>query len=243
MSTQAQTNIAPGHRERIRKKLFIEATVLEDYELLELLLGYVLRRKDTKGLAKELLRTFGNIRGVLDAQSLELHSIEGIGPGVINMWLLLHELRARYAESPVRARIHLCTPQTVAIMAKARLSGHADEEMWLALVDNQNRLQKWLCLNKGTVNGVLFYPREVIRLAIENKAWGFFLVHNHPGGSHTPSAADLECTARLHDTAQSLDIHLLDHVIVTDTTCYSIRESSLVDFENTPIEHPQRQVP
>lgn len=77
---------------------------MADYEILELLLGYGLTRKDTKPLAKELIQRFGNIRGALDARPEELLEIPGFGPGLVALWRVLGETRARYAAAEVRQR-------------------------------------------------------------------------------------------------------------------------------------------
>lgn len=105
-----------GHRARLRERLLKDSTALADYEILELLLGYALLRRDTKPLAKELLSRFGSIRGVLDALPAEMQQVGGVGEGVAALRLLLREMMARYAEAPMRERKVLCTPRDVAQM-------------------------------------------------------------------------------------------------------------------------------
>lgn len=105
-----------GHRARLRERLLKDSTALADYEILELLLGYALLRRDTKPLAKELLSRFGSIRGVLDALPAEMQQVDGVGEGVAALRLLLREMMARYAEAPMRERKVLCTPRDVAQM-------------------------------------------------------------------------------------------------------------------------------
>ena len=112
-----------GHRARLRERLLKDSTALADYEILELLLGYALLRRDTKPLAKELLSRFGSIRGVLDALPAEIQQVDGVGEGVAALRLLLREMMARYAEAPMRERKVLCTPRDVAQMVIPRLSG------------------------------------------------------------------------------------------------------------------------
>ncbi|MDR2695893.1 MAG: hypothetical protein LBC79_05890, partial [Deltaproteobacteria bacterium] len=93
-----------GHRARLKARLEKDAAQLADYEILELLLGCVLLRRDTKALAKALLRRFDSLRGVLDARPDELLSLEGFGPALGLFWRLLRELMARYEEAPARRR-------------------------------------------------------------------------------------------------------------------------------------------
>ncbi|AAS95671.1 RadC family protein [Nitratidesulfovibrio vulgaris] len=217
-----------GHRERLRERLRVDGTGLRDYELLELLLGTVVLRRDTKPLAKELLHRFGSLRGVLDARTPELLSVKGFGPGLLDYWLLLRECMARYEESPARERKVLCTPQSVAEMARMRLGNCPHEEVWVALLDNQNRLIAWERATKGTVNASVIYPRDVLEMALRCSASGIILVHNHPGGNPVPSQPDFEVTRQLSRSALTLGIRLLDHVIVTDEDCYSLKEDGLL---------------
>ena len=204
-----------GHRARLRERLLKDSTALADYEILELLLGYALLRRDTKPLAKELLSRFGSIRGVLDALPAEMQQVGGVGEGVAALRLLLREMMARYAEAPMRERKVLCTPRDVAQMVIPRLSGSPHEELWTATVDAQNRLLTWERLARGTVGMVPCYPRDILE-------------HNHPGGTPKASPEDIEMTRNIQRIATSMGLRLLDHLIVGDGACYSIREDGLL---------------
>lgn len=218
------TKHAHGHRERLRGRLASASHALEDYEVLELLLGYVLLRKDTKPLAKELLATFGSVRGVLDAKPQELLAVPGFGPGLETFWQLLRETMARHAESPAKRRLALCSPQTVAAFARVRLARHEHEEFWIAYLDTQNHLITWELTAMGSVNGAPLYARDVVARALALKASSLILVHNHPGGNPDPSGPDMDLTARIKVAAEPMGIRMMDHVIVTDEYCYSLAE-------------------
>lgn len=217
-----------GHRQRLRERLSLEPTHLADYEVLELLLGHALPRRDTKPLAKELLARFGTLSGALGARPEALAEVEGIGPGVIAFFGLLREVWARLHEAPARERACLSSPQDVAKMAMARLGPLAKEEFWLALVDNKNRLIDWRQCGKGTVDQAAVYPREVLALALERQASGMILVHNHPGGDPKPSSQDLDLTRRLVRSGQDLGVRVLDHLIVTETAYFSFQAQGLL---------------
>lgn len=217
-----------GHRARLRRRLEREPLAVEDYEVLELLLGYGLIRKDTKPLAKELLQRFGSIRGVLDARPDELLQAPGFGPGLMHLWRVLRELLARYAASAVRRREILATPQAVAQMAKARLAGCPYEECWVALVDKRNGLIAWERLQRGGIGEVPLQPRDVLETALAHKAAGIILAHNHPGGNPAPSQPDMLLTTELQRLAPRMGLRFLDHVVVTEGECYSITQSKLI---------------
>jgi len=211
-----------GHRARLKARLKKDAAQLADYEILELLLGCVLLRRDTKALAKDLLQRFGALRGVLDARPDELTSLKGFGPSLALFWRLLRELMARYEEAPARRREILCTPDAVARMARARLAGCPHEELWIALTDHGNRLIAWERLRQGTVGQVSCTPREVLETALLHKASSIILVHNHPGGDAHPSETDLRLTRELARLAPALGIAFVDHVVVTEDAWHSL---------------------
>ncbi len=212
-----------GHRERLRKKLLTAPAVLEDYEILELLLGYVLLRKDTKPLAKNLISTFQTFKGVLDAPLPELIHIAGFGPSLEVFWTLLRESKARYMESPKRQRYSMVSAKEAGEMARHRLLGLPHEEVWAAFVDTQNRLIAWKCLAKGELEHTSITPRNVLTIAYDLKASGFFLAHNHPGGAPRPSQADLHFTKAIIEGAGVLGIRFIDHFIIADDQVISMK--------------------
>ncbi len=222
------TPLHAGHRARLRERFEHEPAAVADYEVLELLLGYGLTRKDTKPLAKELLQRFGSIRGVMDARPDELLAVPGFGPGLMTFFEVIRETRSRYLASAMRKREVLATPQSVARMAQSRLAGCPHEECWLALVDQRNRLTSWECLRRGGVAEVSMKPREVFETALLRKASGIIMVHNHPGGNPAPSEADKTFTAELQRLAPQLGLRFLDHVIVTEGDCYSITQMQTI---------------
>lgn len=222
------SDLLKGHRERLRGRLKRDPGGVADYEVLELLLGLAITRKDTKLLARELLRRFRSVRGALDAREDELMAVEGFGPGLLALWQLVREVLARYCASPVMERVVLADPQEVARMARLRLGHLGHEESWLALVDAQNRLISWERLRHGSVSSVSMEPRDVLEAALLHKASGIILVHNHPGGNPDPSRADLKLTAEIKNLAPHLGLRFLDHVIVTAGDCYSISQGKLL---------------
>ncbi|EPR44767.1 DNA repair protein RadC [Desulfovibrio sp. X2] len=217
-----------GHRQRLRERLAREPRQLADYEILELLLGLVIRRGDTKPLAKELLARHKTLRGVFLADPAELRDLDGFGDATADFWLLWRETWARLHEAPVADRVVIQGPENVAELAKARLGPYRREEFWVALVDNKNRLLAWERASQGTVDQTIVYPREVFSRALELKASGMVLVHNHPGGDPRPSAQDVELTRRMVRAATDLGMRVLDHIIVTDHAFYSFQQEGML---------------
>ncbi len=217
-----------GHRERLRNRLMKDSRQLADYEILELLLGLVVPRRDMKPLAKELLERCKTLRGVFQVDPEQLRGLEGFGPSLESFWVLMRELRARQAEAPVLERPVLKSPQAVAELAISRLGSNLKEEFWLALVDNKNGLIGWEGLALGTGDQSADYPREVLALALERKASGIIMVHNHPGGDLSPSKQDVDLTRRIVRAAQELNVRMLDHLIVTESGFFSFQSQALL---------------
>ena len=80
----------------------------------------------------------------------------------------------------------------------------------------------------GSMNESVVHPRDVFRYAVAIGAYGVVLMHNHPSGDPSPSAADQSLTRRLADAGQILNLRLIDHVIVGGGSHYSFREAGIV---------------
>ena len=223
MPQQHQT----GHRQRLRARFEKDQSGLSDYELLEMLLGHVLLRQDTKPLAKDLLARFKSLRSVMDASMAELREVKGFGPALGTFWLLLREIKARCAESWVEKGDPV-TSWAVAEMARQRLAGVPHEELWGLYVDNQNRAISWRKLSEGLGGRVFVHNAIVLAPALELKATGIILVHNHPGGAPQPSQADIDMTNILLQAAKMVDVRLVDHIIVTEDDYASFSDLDLL---------------
>ncbi len=217
-----------GHRKRLKERFSRQPDLVSDYELLELLLGYGLPRKDTKPLAKELLTQFGSLKGVLTAQAHELRSVQGFGPGMEIFWKLWQEFWARLHEDSLREKRIVDSPYIVAELARTRIGFSSKESFWVALVDNKNRLILFTRAGQGTVDQTPVFPREILQIALTHDASGIILVHNHPGGDPTPSSQDIELTTRLKKSASEIGLRIMDHVIVAEDRYYSFQAEGLI---------------
>lgn len=217
-----------GHRQRLKEKLCKNPAILADYELLELLLGQVLSRCDTKPIAKSLLDEFKTLGEVLNASEERLGNVKGIGNGVISSFKLLKEIRTRIAEEPIFSQEDLSSPETVARAAMARIGDLTTEQFWIALVNTRNKVICWEMISRGTVDKTVVFPRQVVAQALKYDASGIILAHNHPGGDPTPSRNDIDKTQDILSACRSLDIRLLDHVVVTKDRYYSFMEAGRI---------------
>ncbi|HDS16982.1 MAG TPA: DNA repair protein RadC [Proteobacteria bacterium] len=214
-----------GHRQRLKERFAHQGfSGWQAYEILELLLGYAVPRRDVKPPAKELLRQFKTVKRVLDAPSDQLQQVAGLGPGGARFLKVCRELISVYLEAPEALRQSITSPEQVADICRGRLEGLPREEFLVLFLDNRHRLLAGEILHRGTVDMSVVYPREVLTRALQHRAAALIVAHNHPGGSCNPSADDVRLTEDLQQAAATLGIRLLDHLIVADRRVISLKE-------------------
>ena len=217
-----------GHRRRLRERFRRTGLIgLADHEALELLLCFGIPRRDVKPLAKELLRRFGSLAGVLEAAPEELEEVPGIGESAAVLPLLVRSLCSRYLEQKLRTLELLEQPAAVADFVRMKLGGGRKERFMVMYLDIRNQLLAY-DLTDGTVDRTPVYHREVAESALRHRASAVIVAHNHPSGFLEPSREDLALTYRLRDSLKLLGIALHDHLIVSGSGAFSLREAGLI---------------
>ncbi|HEX7319410.1 MAG TPA: DNA repair protein RadC [bacterium] len=217
-----------GHRQRIKEKY--EKSGIDgwlDYEVLELALSYAIPRKDTKSIAKELLSRFKTINGVLNADQKNLTPISGISTHTALFLSFLKDVAILYAKNGLHNRDLLASPQVVYDYLKVSLKGAVNEEFKILFLDNMNQLIIVETFKTGTVNRSVVYPRRVVERALYNHAVGVIIAHNHPSGSLQPSQDDRKITKAIKEALKTVDITLLDHIIIGNNDYYSFRNNDV----------------
>ena len=204
-----------GHRQRLRDR-FVEngAESLPDYELLELFLFRSVPRRDVKKMAKDLIGRFGSFAEVVAAPIDLLTEISGVGESVASDLKLIEAAVQRVTKGRIRQRKSLASWTEVIDYCRASMAFADREEFRCLFLDKKNGLIADEVQGKGTVDHTPVYPREVVRRALELSATAIVLVHNHPSGDPSPSAADVKMTLELISTAKPLGIIIHDHIIV-----------------------------
>ena len=218
-----------GHRQRIKdkyKKSGINGWL--DYEVLELALSYAIARKDTKPVAKELIKRFKTINGVLDADSKELTSISGISDHTTLFLKFLKDIAILYLENGLHSKDLLSSSEAVFNYLKSSLKGCADEEFRSLFLDSKNQLIARETLQTGTVNRSAVYPRKIVERALHHHAVGVIVAHNHPAGTLEPSEEDITVTNAIKNALKTVDIKLLDHIIIGGNDYFSFNKNGLL---------------
>lgn len=218
-----------NHRQNLRKRFSISKESLPDYELLEMLLFLAIPRKDTKPLAKMLLKKFCSLDGVINADKDQLLSIDGIGEATVNLLQLIHEILVRIAIGDLKkSRLTLDNFGKVEKYCRTKIGGMVKEEMLVLFFNGRMELVNEEIINTGNHSEVKVYKNMIVAKATQNGACGIILVHNHPSGSCEPSLADIKVTKELKEILDQLELKLFDHIIVSNKGSYSFHKNKLV---------------
>lgn len=214
--------------ERPREKLLAcGATSLSDAELLAVFLRTGVAGLSAVDLARELLTAFGSLRSLLRADLDRFCSARGLGPAKYAQLQAVIELSRRHLAEELRREGVLRDPASTRRFLQARLRDEPRELFGMLLLDNQHRVLGFEVLSAGTIDAAAVYPREVVKAALRQNAAAVIFAHNHPSGVAEPSAADRDLTDRLINALRTVDIRVLDHVVVGET-CVSFAERGLL---------------
>ncbi|MBN2973187.1 DNA repair protein RadC [Roseomonas aeriglobus] len=220
---------AAGHRARLRERLFVGgAEALQDYELLEYLLALAIPRRDTKPLAKALLREFGGLSGVMTAASEDLARIKGMGETSVAAIKAAHGVALRLLKTETSAQPVLSNWQALLDYLRADMAHHQIERVRVLHLDSRNRLVRDEVMNEGTVDEAPVYAREIVRRALQLGSAAVILVHNHPSGDASPSKADIDITRQVAAALKPLNIALHDHIVMARGGHTSLRAQGLI---------------
>ncbi|SDK46277.1 RadC family protein [Paracoccus chinensis] len=217
------------HRARLRDR-FMQggAGAMPDYELLELILFRAVPRQDMKPIARRLLDRFGDFNRVLSADPTQLAQVEGVGPAVVTELKIVEAAAQRLARSRVINRPVLTSWDALLDYCHTTMAHGAVEQFRVLYLDRKNVLIADDEQARGTVDHVPVYPREIVRRALDLNASAMILVHNHPSGDPTPSAADIDMTRQIVAAAGTMGITVHDHLIIGKSRELSFRSSGLL---------------
>ena len=218
-----------GHRDRLRER-FIKSNgdALADYEMLELLLFQAIPRRDTKPLAKALIRRFGSFSSVIRADTKALREVKGVGDSVIVTLKSVAAAASRLAREEILQKPVLNSWNLLVDYLRVNMAHEKNEQFRILFLDTKNILIMDEIQQTGTVNHTPVYPREVIKRALELGATAIIMVHNHPSGDPTPSDADVDMTLEVQDAGKKLGVTLHDHVIIARGGHTSLRSMGLI---------------
>ncbi|MGD2126536.1 MAG: DNA repair protein RadC [Desulfobacteraceae bacterium] len=218
-----------GHRQRLREK-FLEGGLerFSDEEIVEFLLTLGTPRKDVKPQAREALKRFGSLSGVLSAPTTKLTEIRGIGPKNALYLNLVHQVAGRYLRDRAKQKDFFGSSKAVFDYLFHAMRDLKREVFKVLFLNRKNELVADQDVFVGSLTGSAVYPREIMTLALEHKAAALVFVHNHPSGDPAPSAEDRRLTRDLVWAAQFLMVQVLDHVIIGGNAYYSFADEGVI---------------
>ena len=204
-----------GPRARVIEKFMTYgAEVFADYEFLELVLMCALPRIDVKPIAKQLLAKFGSLNGVLTADPKDLMEIKGIkNHTVLFLKVMLASCQKLTAEKVKEGPI---LKDWTNLMAYCQMiyANETVEKMYILFLNQGLRLIHSEMHQKGSVDNIPVYPREILKRALDLNATSVVMMHNHPSGDANPSKADIEATKEVRRLLETVGIQLIDHLII-----------------------------
>ncbi|TYA69797.1 RadC family protein [Seonamhaeicola marinus] len=211
------------------KLLYKGKETLSDAELVAILIGSGNRNESAVALCKRILRSVDNNLSELGKLSIkQLLEFKGIGEAkAITIAAALELGRRRRGEEALQKK-RITSSRSAFELMQPIIGELNHEEFWIIYLNNSNKVLQKIQLSKGGITGTLVDVRLVFKQALEVGATSLILAHNHPSGTLKPSTADKQITNRLKNAAESLDIKVLDHLIITEKAYFSFADESIL---------------
>lgn len=216
-----------GHRQRLKAR-FLKTGKLTDFEehnVLELLLFFAIPIHDTNVLAHQLIDTFGSFAGVLDAPFEELLKFKGISQHSATLMKLVPQLSQYYLENRAKDTTCLNSTQLAGEFVQRKFIGTTQESLLVVCMNNACDVLGYEFIAEGINNAVCINSRKIISLIVKYNASAIILAHNHPSGFAVPSQADIDATMDLMKSLETLNVHMVDHIIVARDGYISMAQS------------------
>jgi DNA repair protein RadC len=212
-----------------REKLMLKGkSALSDAELIAILIGSGSRNESAVGLSKRILATVDNNLNALGKLTIkQLMNFKGIGEAkAISIMAAMELGRRRRAEEAIELK-KITSSKMIFELMQPLIGELPHEEFWVLYLNNSNKVLFKSQQGKGGITGTLVDTRLVFKMALELGATALILCHNHPSGTLTPSDADKQITRKMKSAGQSLDIQVLDHLIITENGYFSFNDEGI----------------
>ena len=216
--------------DRPREKMLQKGRIaLSDAELIAILIGSGSRNESAVSLSQRILSSSENNLVELGKVSIsELMKFKGIGEAKAITIVAALELGRRRRTGEALERKKITSSNSVFEFLQPLIGELPHEEFYILYLNNSNKIIKYSQLSKGGITGTLVDVRLVFKEALQSGAVGIILAHNHPSGTLKPSQADIQLTKKMKSAGESLDIKVLDHLIVTEKAYFSFADENLL---------------
>lgn len=215
--------------ERPREKLLSKGvSSLSDAELLAVLLQTGIQGKTSLDIARDMLCRYGGLVGLMAADRNSLTEIAGVGAAKAARFVAMKELSQRHMLEGIQSKDVLTSSSATRDYLRAKFRDCESEIFSCLFLNNQHHVVKLEELFRGTIDGAAVYPREVVKRCLHHNAAAVILAHNHPSGVAEPSQADIAITNKLRIALQTIDVRVLDHLVIGDAMVVSFAERGLL---------------
>jgi len=229
MRKSTDKKLHEGHRQRVRARVLAEGLdAFEDHQVLELILFYCIPMKDTNESAHLMLKEFGSLASLFEAQPEDIAKRCNISLNTAIFVSLIPSLSRRYFKAKWGDKPLLNSSTKAGEYVLSLLSGRTYEVFYVICLDLQNKVNYAALVHEGTINEAAVYPRLIVEAALRHKAASVILARNHPGGGMQPSKSDIEVTQRIKEALKAISIGVVDHVIAAGDKYYSFAENNLL---------------
>ena len=219
-----------GHRERMRQRFRDHGLDnFSDRDVLELLLYYIIPRRDVRPIAAALLETFGSLYGVFEASVDSLSQVKGVGENAATLLRLVPQISRRYLISRSADMVFLTDSDAAGRYLAPRLLFEREEVVLLACLDGKSRLLGCTEISRGETAGTSVSIRRIVEVALAQNSSKVVLAHNHTSGIAIPSQEDVDTTKKIQEALSLVSIQLADHLVVADNDFVSMRDSRMLD--------------
>lgn len=219
-----------NHRERMRNRVRENSLEsLGEHEVLEYLLYPFVPRKDTNGIAHDLIAKFGSLAAVLDSDSKALVSVKGVTENAALYLSSMPSLARRYFSSKIEQKPKMETRGQILEYLKSFMTTLEEERIYAICVDSAGRFKQRCELGKGGSDDCKIRVRELVMLCQNSQTKYVYLAHNHPSGIAKPSAEDVEFTKWAVTALEIMDVLLIDHIIIAKNSHYSFLQDGKLD--------------
>ncbi len=226
-------NTASGHRQRLRERLLSgKLNDIADYECMELFLMLCIPRIDVKPLSKALINRFGSVGGVLYASDNDLLEIKGFGPNALcSVKILRLCIEAANKQSLTGENGQPASIDSLIKYFKSRICQYPFEVFEIVCLNSQLEMLGGgaIRISAGSASSASVDARKIVEHAIRLSASSIVLAHNHPSGNCTPSENDIYLTETLAQTCRTINVDLIEHIIVGKSDSFSFRRGGLMD--------------
>ncbi|MBL7071046.1 MAG: DNA repair protein RadC [Candidatus Omnitrophica bacterium] len=201
---------------------------VSDAGLIAILLRSGTKGKDAVSLARDLIKHFGSLRGLLSARKADLEKIKGLGQAKIAQLMAVIEIAKRQLKEEIIGKPYIENEKDVMDYLSLTMRDLKEEFFKVSYLNKANIIISVEDLAKGTIDQSSVYPREIIKRALEIGSCAIVCVHNHPSGNLEPSKFDIEVTKRLTSACQAVDITPLDHIIVSPPRSVKLKKQGCI---------------